>query len=91
VLFVDRALAMQVPYERPDAPIASYTIATAHEAGWTWDIGLHQRRGIGYVYSSRHTDDARRAGAAQLHRQGRPTASIRASSSSTSATATALG
>jgi tryptophan halogenase len=59
VLFVDRALAMQVPYERPDAPIASYTIAQAHEAGWTWDIGLHERRGVGYVYSSRHTDDAR--------------------------------
>ncbi len=59
VLFVDRALAMQVPYESPDAPIPSYTISTAHEAGWTWDIGLQQRRGIGYVYSSRHTDDAR--------------------------------
>jgi tryptophan 7-halogenase len=58
-LFVDRALALQVPYDRPDAPIPSYTIATAHEAGWTWDIGLQQRRGIGYVYSSRHTDDAR--------------------------------
>ncbi|QGZ39390.1 tryptophan halogenase [Pseudoduganella flava] len=58
-LFVDRALAMQVPYERPDAPIPSYTISTAHEAGWTWDIGLHERRGIGYVYSSRHTSDER--------------------------------
>jgi tryptophan 7-halogenase len=59
VLFVDRALALQVPYERADTPIPSYTISTAHEAGWTWDIGLHQRRGIGYVYSSRHTDEAR--------------------------------
>jgi tryptophan 7-halogenase len=59
ILFVDRAVAMQVPYERPDAPIASYTISTAHEAGWTWDIGLQKRRGIGYVYSSRYTDDAR--------------------------------
>ena len=59
VLFVDRALAMQVPYDAPDAPIPSYTISTAHEAGWTWDIGLHERRGIGYVYSSRHSDDAR--------------------------------
>ena len=58
VLFVDRALAMQVPYPAADTPIPSYTISTAHEAGWTWDIGLQQRRGIGYVYSSRHTDDA---------------------------------
>jgi tryptophan halogenase len=59
VLFVDRALAMQVPYPAADTPIASYTISTAHEAGWTWDIGLQQRRGIGYVYSSRHTSDER--------------------------------
>ncbi|ATQ74407.1 tryptophan halogenase [Massilia violaceinigra] len=59
VLFVDRALAMQVPYPSPDTPIPSYTVSTAHEAGWTWDIGLQQRRGIGYVYSSRHTTDER--------------------------------
>jgi tryptophan halogenase len=59
VLFVDRALALQVPYAAPDAAIPSYTISTAHEAGWTWDIGLQDRRGVGYVYSSRHTDDAR--------------------------------
>ncbi len=57
-LFVDRALAMQVPYQRADAPIPSYTISSAHTAGWTWDIGLQQRRGIGYVYSSRHSDAA---------------------------------
>ena len=58
-LFNDRALAMQVPYDRPDHPIATATIATAHEAGWTWDIGLHNRRGVGYAYSSRYTDDTR--------------------------------
>ena len=57
VLFVDRALAVQVPYPAADTPIPSYTISTAHEAGWTWDIGLHRRRGVGYVYSSRHTSD----------------------------------
>ncbi len=57
VLFVDRALAMQVPYARADAPIASYTIASAQENGWIWDIGLQERRGIGHVYSSRHCDD----------------------------------
>lgn len=59
ILFCDTALALQVPYERPDSPIASCTISTAHEAGWTWDIGLRTRRGIGYVYSSSHTDDTR--------------------------------
>jgi flavin-dependent dehydrogenase len=59
VLFCDTALAIQVPYASDDAPIASYTISTAQEAGWIWDIGLDRRRGIGHVYSSSHTDDAR--------------------------------
>lgn len=57
VLFIDRALAVQVPYPRADAPIASHTISTAQAAGWIWDIGLVRRRGVGYVYSSRHTSD----------------------------------
>jgi len=57
VLFVDRALAVQVPYPAADTAIPSYTISTAHAAGWTWDIGLHRRRGVGYVYSSRHASD----------------------------------
>lgn len=59
VLFADRAVALQVPYPRPDAPILPFTRATAQEAGWIWDIGLQKRRGIGYVYSSRHTDATR--------------------------------
>lgn len=59
VLFADRAVAMQVPYPSPDAPIPSCTIATAQEAGWIWDIGLQRRRGTGYVYSSRHTSQER--------------------------------
>jgi len=57
VLFNDRALAMQVPYENEDAPITSHTIATAQDAGWIWDIGLTHRRGVGHVYSSRFTSD----------------------------------
>jgi len=57
VLFVDRAVAMQVPYSSSDSEIPSYTISTAQTAGWIWDIGLQQRRGIGYVYSSRYEDD----------------------------------
>jgi glycine/D-amino acid oxidase-like deaminating enzyme len=56
-LFADRAIACKVPYARPDAPIESYTIATAHEAGWSWDIGLTGARGVGYVYSSDHVSD----------------------------------
>ena len=57
VLFNDSALAVQVPYASADAPIPSQTISTACEAGWIWDIGLTTRRGIGYTYSSAHTDD----------------------------------
>lgn len=57
VLFIDRALAVQVPYENDNAPIASHTIGTAQDAGWTWDIGLPTRRGIGYVYSTRHSSE----------------------------------
>ncbi|WP_343518721.1 tryptophan halogenase family protein [Sphingomonas sp.] len=56
MLFNDRALAAQVPVP-PGSPIASQTIATAHQAGWIWDIGLPSRRGIGCVYASRFLDD----------------------------------
>lgn len=52
-LFNDRALAVQVPVAAGSA-IASQTNATAHAAGWIWDIGLPTRRGVGCVYSSRH-------------------------------------
>ncbi|MBW8759055.1 MAG: tryptophan 7-halogenase [Burkholderiales bacterium] len=55
LLFNDTALALQVPYPAADTPIACETIATAQPAGWTWDIGLHDRRGVGHVYSSAHT------------------------------------
>lgn len=57
VLFTDRALACKIPYADPDAPIESFTIAAAHAAGWTWDIGLERARGIGTVYSSAHMSD----------------------------------
>jgi glycine/D-amino acid oxidase-like deaminating enzyme len=57
VLFNDRAIALQIPHDRPDAPVAPYTLATAHEGGWIWDIGLPNRRGTGCVYSSRHMSD----------------------------------
>ncbi len=56
VLINDRALAAQVPVS-PGSPVASQTVATAHAAGWIWDIGLPARRGIGCVYASRFMDD----------------------------------
>ena len=57
VLFNDTALAMQVPYREPDEEIGSQTTSTAQANGWIWDIGLPTRRGVGYVYSSAHTED----------------------------------
>lgn len=60
VSFNDRALAVQVPV-RPDSAIAAQTVATAHAAGWLWDIALPGRRGIGCVYSSRFLSDERAA------------------------------
>ena len=56
-LFNDRALALQVPYADPADAIATTTKATAHQAGWFWDIGLQHRRGVGAVFSSRHADE----------------------------------
>jgi tryptophan halogenase len=57
ILFCDTALAVQVPYEQEDSPIACHTISTAQSAGWIWDVGLPTRRGTGHVYSSRHISD----------------------------------
>ena len=57
ILFVDRALAIQVPNKDEQTSIESTTASTAQAAGWMWDIPLNDRRGMGYVYSSRHTDD----------------------------------
>jgi tryptophan halogenase len=58
-LLADHALAIQVPYESEQSNISSCTISTAQEAGWTWDIGLANRRGTGYVYSSAHSSHDR--------------------------------
>jgi tryptophan 7-halogenase len=74
VLFNDSALALQVPYADPNAPLASATIATAHAEGWTWDIGLPTRRGVGLVFSSSHTsqDAAETTLRAHVQRSGGP-------------------
>ncbi|MFC3120317.1 tryptophan halogenase family protein [Agaribacter flavus] len=56
ILFVDKAIAVHVPYADDSSPIASHTISTAQSAGWIWDIGLSTRRGVGHVYSSKYID-----------------------------------
>jgi len=55
-LLNDRALAAQVPYP-DDARRAPYTTARAMQSGWSWDIPLFHRRGVGYVYSSGFVTD----------------------------------
>ena len=54
----DRAVALQVPYSKDDTEIKSTTVATAQTCGWTWDIALQHRRGVGLVYSSQFANEA---------------------------------
>lgn len=57
ILFNDRAIAAQVPYDDVQQPIASATLSTAQQYGWIWDIGLPTRRGTGYVFSSKYQSE----------------------------------
>jgi len=57
ILFCDTALAIQVPHDSEQSPIATHTKSTAQSSGWIWDIGLPTRRGVGHVFSSRHQTD----------------------------------
>lgn len=56
-LFIDRAIAVQLPYENEDSPITPHTVSTAQASGWIWDIGLQTRRGVGHVFSSAHASE----------------------------------
>lgn len=56
VLKNNAAVAIQVPYPDDNTAIESTTVATAIKHGWTWDIGLYHRRGMGYSYSSDFID-----------------------------------
>ncbi|OKY26445.1 tryptophan 7-halogenase [Thalassotalea sp. PP2-459] len=55
VLFIDKAIAVQVPYSCENSPVESATLSTAQTAGWIWDIGLPTRRGVGHVFSTKYT------------------------------------
>lgn len=54
VLLNNAAVAAQVPYATDNTPIQSATVATAKSCGWTWDIGLFHRRGVGMSYATSH-------------------------------------
>lgn len=60
-LFVDSALAVQLPYRNKETQMRNTTYCHALQNGWVWNVPLQTRIGTGYVYSSRHTseDDAR--------------------------------
>lgn len=60
-LFVDSALAVQLPYRDKETQMRNTTYCHALQNGWVWNVPLQTRIGTGYVYSSRHTseDDAR--------------------------------
>ena len=69
-LMIDRALTVQVATDTAQ-PLPCSTYATAHQAGWIWDIALPHRRGVGFVYASKFMDGmtARRK---LLHYLGQP-------------------
>ena len=60
-LYVDSALAVQLPYIDRSTQMRNTTYCHALQNGWVWNVPLQTRIGTGYVYSSRHTseDDAR--------------------------------
>ncbi len=56
-LFVDRAIALRVPYDDPESEMHPYTSSTALSSGWVWNIPVADRIGTGYVYSSAFSSD----------------------------------
>lgn len=56
-LFVDSAVTVLRPHKDPNK-LPSATYSTAKDSGWIWDIGLQNRRGTGYVFSSKYCSEA---------------------------------
>lgn len=54
-LYSDRAVALPIAYEDKNREMLSYTMCSAKDSGWIWQIPLYDRMGAGYVYSSRHS------------------------------------
>ena len=47
------AWATKIPYKDPETQIVNYTLCSAVENGWIWEIPLWSRMGSGYVFSDK--------------------------------------
>nr|WP_070959865.1 tryptophan halogenase family protein [Hyphomonas sp. Mor2] len=69
----DRAVAL--PCNRDDgSPPPPFTKATAHRAGWQWQVPLQNRNGNGHVYCSEYMDDDEAHQILVENMAGKPTA-----------------
>ncbi|MEM9938697.1 MAG: tryptophan halogenase family protein [Pseudomonadota bacterium] len=69
----DRAVAL--PCNRDDgSPPPPFTKATAHRAGWQWQVPLQHRNGNGHVYCSEYIQDDEAHDILVANMAGKPTA-----------------
>ncbi|MEP2531198.1 tryptophan halogenase family protein [Shimia sp.] len=67
-LLCDHVVTLRVPEDPETFAPETFTISKALSAGWCWEIGLRNRKGFGYVYSSAFlsAEDAEKELRAQL-------------------------
>lgn len=69
----DRAVALPCQREDGSGPLP-YTRATAHSAGWQWQVPLQHRNGNGHVYCSQFMGDEEAHDILVSNMAGKPTA-----------------
>jgi len=68
-LFVDSALAVQLPYIDKATQQKNTTYCHALKHGWVWNVPLQSRIGTGYIFSSRHVTKEQALEEFKLHLQ----------------------